>query len=340
MCPLVSIIIPCHNAERWVGTAIESCLRQTWARCEIVVVDDGSTDGSQSVCRSYRSDRVKVLRQPRRGASAARNVALRLYTGDYVQYLDADDLLAPDKLEQQLSETNDDDSSVLRTSVWGRFHANPEGAGLEGNSLCGDFYPEDFLVRKFETAEMMASSAWLMPRAIAEAAGPWNEQLTLDDDGEYFSRVVLASRRIRYFPRSRSYCGIVNGGSLSRSNSEKSWESQFVSVNLAVDHLLEKFDTPRTRRASANALHRCAFDAYPACPEQYRRTLARVAELGGSEVAFRRGPLFGIVARCIGWKAAKRLRVAFGRVNYLFDPDWRSDRARHNDAKKRCRSCP
>lgn len=97
---LVSIIIPCHNAERYVGESIESALAQTYVHKEVVVVDDGSTDSSLEVIRSF-GKQIRCVTGPQKGGGAARNRGLGESRGEYIQFLDADDLLDPRKLELQ-----------------------------------------------------------------------------------------------------------------------------------------------------------------------------------------------------------------------------------------------
>lgn len=97
--PLVSIIIPCFNAERWVSEAIESALAQTYRPVEVVAVDDGSTDGTRDVLGRY-GESIKCLMGPNRGAAAARNHGVAVSTGSYIQFLDADDVLYPDKIRR------------------------------------------------------------------------------------------------------------------------------------------------------------------------------------------------------------------------------------------------
>lgn len=97
----VSILIPCHNNEAFVGEAIESALGQTYPNIEVIVVDDGSADKSLSVIKSY-GDRIKWKSGPHRGACAARNTAFGLSEGEFIQFLDADDLLFPEKIEKQM----------------------------------------------------------------------------------------------------------------------------------------------------------------------------------------------------------------------------------------------
>jgi len=103
---LVSILIPCFNAERWVAQAIESALSQTWAEKEIIVVDDGSQDGSLDSIKSF-GDQIRWETGLNRGGNVARNRLLDLARGEWLQYLDADDYLLPSKIERQVSFLRD-----------------------------------------------------------------------------------------------------------------------------------------------------------------------------------------------------------------------------------------
>ena len=146
--PLVSILIPCFNAAPWLGVALDSCLAQTWPRCEIILVDDGSSDDSVRLARAYESRGVLVLTQPNRGASAARNAALRSAGGEFIQFLDADDLLAPEKIARQLARAAQAPAGSSFTAHWGRFQSDPAQADYrETNALFADLSPVDYLQR-------------------------------------------------------------------------------------------------------------------------------------------------------------------------------------------------
>ena len=99
--PLVSILIPCYNAEGWVAEAVQSALDQSHSPVEIVVVDDGSTDNSLQVLREF-GDRIRLETGPNKGGNIARNRLLELSSGPWVQYLDADDCLLPNKITEQV----------------------------------------------------------------------------------------------------------------------------------------------------------------------------------------------------------------------------------------------
>ncbi|MFN9557622.1 MAG: glycosyltransferase family 2 protein, partial [Dolichospermum sp.] len=99
---LISVIIPCYNCERFLQETLESVFQQTFTNYEIILVDDGSTDKTADIIKSYDS-KVRAEFTPNRGASAARNLGTSLATGEFIQYLDADDLLLPDALEKRIT---------------------------------------------------------------------------------------------------------------------------------------------------------------------------------------------------------------------------------------------
>jgi len=99
--PEVSIVIPAHNAARYVGQAIESVLGQTFGDNEVILVDDGSTDDTASVIEGFGSE-IRQIRQANSGVSVARNRGIAESTGRYVAFLDADDTWMPEKLARQL----------------------------------------------------------------------------------------------------------------------------------------------------------------------------------------------------------------------------------------------
>ena len=104
MAPLVSILIPCYNAERWIAHAIESALAQTWSKKEVIVVDDGSTDRSLDIIKGFDSH-IRWETGPNCGSNPTRNRLLALAQGNWLQYLDADDYLLPEKVAWQVEFT-------------------------------------------------------------------------------------------------------------------------------------------------------------------------------------------------------------------------------------------
>lgn len=113
---LVSILIPAYNAEKWLYETIKSALNQTWPHKEIIIVDDGSTDGTLRIAKKFASASVKVVAQPNKGGPAARNTAIDYAQGDFLQWLDHDDLLARDKIERQMERVQQEDNTRLLLS--------------------------------------------------------------------------------------------------------------------------------------------------------------------------------------------------------------------------------
>src|SRR5712675_2251499 len=123
---LVSILIPAFNAQEWIADTLRSAIAQTWERKEIVVVDDGSSDQTLAIARQFESHGVRVVTQKNQGAAATRNKLFTLSAGDYIQWLDADDLLAPDKISRQMAVLDQRQTTrTLLSSAWGRFIYRP-----------------------------------------------------------------------------------------------------------------------------------------------------------------------------------------------------------------------
>src|ERR1039457_1676731 len=137
--PLVSILVPAYNSEKWISDAVRSAIAQTWQRKEIIVVDDGSSDRTAEAARRFASKEVTVVSTENRGPAAARNHALQLSQGDYIQWLDADDLLSPDKIERQLAALREVDSRrTLLSSSWAYFNYRTHRARFVTTSLWQD----------------------------------------------------------------------------------------------------------------------------------------------------------------------------------------------------------
>ena len=97
-----SIVIPLYNTEKYVQQALESALAQTYENIEIIIVDDGSTDQGVNICRKFKDERIRIIQQENRGLSGARNTGIRNANGEYIAFLDADDLWLPEKIERHI----------------------------------------------------------------------------------------------------------------------------------------------------------------------------------------------------------------------------------------------
>jgi glycosyltransferase involved in cell wall biosynthesis len=322
--PLVSILIPAFNEEEFIAETLRSALSQTWSRKEIIVVDDGSTDSTVAIARSFAHRGVTVVSEPHRGAAAARNKAFSMCAGDYIQWLDADDLLAPDKIAKQLEgRTPGDNSRVLFSSAWGRFKYRHYKAEFAPSGLWCDLSAKEWLLRKLEENVYMQTAAWLVSRDLTEAAGPWNTQLSLDDDGEYFARIALLSDAIRFVPEAKVFYRIAGAGSLSYLGwSNEKIESQLSSMELTIRYLRSLDDGGRVRRACVTYLQNNLSTFFPARPDIVGRVVQIARELGGR---LEQPPLswkYSWLARVFGDRPAKYAQILLPRIKLSMVRSW------------------
>jgi glycosyltransferase involved in cell wall biosynthesis len=309
-CPLVSVIIPCKDAEPYLATAIESCLSQTWKNIEVIVVDNGSCDRSVSIAESYRCKGVTTLYCERRGGSAARNMGIARSAGKYVQFLDADDILHHRKFELQLARLSAEEKDTTAICGWGFFQDSIERMTPGDTPMFRDYEPLDFLVQLWSDRRMMATCAWLTDREVIENAGPWSEDLEMDQDGEFFARVALASRRIvccdgilGFYRRQR---GAMTVG---RRRDRKALESAFVAYERATTALLATEDSTRTRLAAAGKYLYFVHIGYPGVPELVREAEKRIYAFGGKVEPPKSSKKYEAVSMLLGWKLARRIQL-------------------------------
>ncbi|MBV8215235.1 MAG: glycosyltransferase, partial [Verrucomicrobia bacterium] len=289
---------------------------QTWPRREIIVVDDGSTDRTAAIVRQFASRGVKLLSTENRGLSAAQNQAFQLSHGDYIQWLDADDLLAPDKIEKQLMALREVDSKrVLLSSPWAPFFYRTRHAKFVHNSLWEDLSPVEWLLRKLSEPIHMQNATWLVSRELTEAAGPWNTRLQYDQDGEYFARVLLASEGTRFVPGTGIFYRVTTTKRISYiGNSNKKKDSLFVSMKLHIQYLRSLEDSERVRRACLAYLQMWYHIFYPERGDIVKEAQGLAGELGGQLEAPRLRWKYAWMKPMFGWESAKWAQSALPQM--------------------------
>jgi glycosyltransferase involved in cell wall biosynthesis len=316
MKPLVSILIPAHNAEQWIAETLQSAIGQTWARKEIIVVDDGSRDHTVQAAARFASKQVQVVSTANQGAAAARNHALRLSQGDYIQWLDADDLLAPDKIEQQLIALEAmDNHKTLASCSWAYFNYRSQNARFVPTSLWQDLSPVEWLLTKMGENLHMQTATWLTSRELVDAAGPWDTRLLSDDDGEYFCRVLLASKGTRFVPEARVFYRITTSGRLSRVGaSDRKKDALLVSMKLHAQYLKSLEDSDRARKACLNYLQTWYENFYPERPDIVAELQGLAEQLHGHLEEPRLRWKYAWMKPVFGWKTAKWAQRALPQV--------------------------
>jgi glycosyltransferase involved in cell wall biosynthesis len=313
--PLVSILIPAFNSERWIAETIESALGQTWENTEILIVDDGSTDQTLSVARKFASASISVVTQSNQGAARARNKAYSLSQGDYIQWLDADDLLAPDKISKQMEVLlRGGTRRTLVSSAFGRFRHRVDRAKFSPTTLWCDLHPADWLLRKLKDNAYMQTATWLVSRELTEAAGPWDTRLLSDDDGEYFCRVLLASERVQFVPQAKIFYRVSGAAGLSHvGQSDKKLEALFLSIQLHIRYIRSLEESERVRAACLVFLQRWLVYFYPEKLDFVKQVGALAAELGGRLEPPRLSWKYAWIQKVFGWTAAKQAQLFYNQ---------------------------
>ena len=186
--PLISIIITCFNRQKYIAQAIDSALSQTMGDDEIIVIDDGSTDGSRKIIGAY-ADQVQYFHQDNAGASRAKNVGVERAHGEYISFLDSDDFWPPEKLQIQ----------------WRHFAESPDVDILHGHAqqfVDADLTPEE-KAQLFCPPEPMpapVSGTMLLKKSVFERVGVFREDLLVGIDIEWHLRAKSMGLRIETLP--------------------------------------------------------------------------------------------------------------------------------------------
>jgi glycosyltransferase involved in cell wall biosynthesis len=211
---LVSVVIPCYNAERFLADTVQSVFEQTYPHVEIIVVDDGSTDGSAELIRSF-GGRVRAEFGPNRGASAARNRGTAMARGEFIQYLDADDLLVSDTIERRVAALRATGSDVAY-SDWERLVEIEPGAFEKGEQFARqiDDLDVDSAVARLKFWAPLAALTYR--RAMVDSIGGWKEWLPIIQDARFLQDAGLLGGRFVHVPGIGALYRVSLDGSLSR----------------------------------------------------------------------------------------------------------------------------
>ena len=322
--PLVSILIPAYNSEQWIAETIESALAQTWPRTEIIVVDDGSTDKTAEIAGRFASAKVSVSTQSNQGGAAARNTAYARSNGDYIQWLDADDKLHPEKIERQVDEVRRGAGpKTLLSGAWAYFRYRTSRARFTATPLWEDLPPTEWLLRKMGMNLHMQTDNWLVSRELTEAAGPWDDNLWRDNDGEYFCRVLLACDRVRFVRSACSYYRAASFSTVSQiAGSSRKLESLHRSMQLHIRYLRSLEDSPRTRAACLFYIRTWLYEFYPYRPDLAAQLRQLAVDLGGSVEEPCLSAKYQWIVKLFGWRTARQAQHWAQRLRGSVSIEW------------------
>jgi len=236
---LISVIIPSYNSETFIERAIESVLRQTYKNYEIILVDNNSSDNTQKILYSYAKkypDLIRVLHEFKQSAPAARNKGLSEAKGEWIQYLDSDDELLPEKLEHQLALTNNGDVDL----IIGKCYKHK----FFGNKMHKWVQPleTENAWRGLLSSKLGNTCANLWNRKALLAVGGWNENMSSSEEYELLFRLLKNKARIK-FSSVPLLIVHVRDTSVNRSfNNERTREilNNFVKLRLEMKEYLKE----------------------------------------------------------------------------------------------------
>lgn len=205
--PLVSIIIPTYNNSSMVCQAIDCALNQTYENREIIVIDDGSTDHTGEMLEEYYKGRIIYIRQDNKGPGSARNKGISYASGKYLQFLDADDLLDPDKIRIQVSSLQGIRDKALSYCDYARCDVDDMTVTYKRTSpVLQNENPFDDILTKWETEISIPSHCFIFDRAFFKECGiAFDETLRANEDWECWMNVFALNPRVVYIDKVLAY---------------------------------------------------------------------------------------------------------------------------------------
>ena len=306
MSATVTIGIPCWNSARWLGAAIESALAQTWPHKEVVVVDDGSTDESRAVAQRF-GDRIRLVESDNRGGNHARNLVVSHSTGDWLQFLDADDYLEPEKIERQFAEVEVAAADVIYSPV-----VEENGVGTETRREPSLIDTSVDLYAQWLAWEIPQTGGALWRRTALAAIGGWKKGQPCCQEHELYLRALQAGHRFVFAPSALAIYRIWSADTVCRRDPRLVIRVKTVLIDEMRGWLMGRnLWTPVHQRIAGRACFEMArswakYDRDAA--DQYHR------ERQAKQLIHLEGPAapmsYQIIYRTLGFSTAERLAAA------------------------------
>lgn len=221
----VSIIIPVFNREFLIQQTLECVLNQIYYNWECIIVDDGSSDNSIEVINKFieKDNRFKLLKRPvnrKKGASTCRNIGIENSKGEFIQFLDSDDLISTNKISEQVRLLEDCSDNIIATCKWGRFKKDISDSTIYNSLKSYSNFEStlDFLDNLAYSKGYFPPNAYLIKTEIIRKAGFWNENITINDDGEFMMRVIASTDKIYFASNAVAYYRHTEAENLSSFN--------------------------------------------------------------------------------------------------------------------------
>ena len=300
---IVSIIIPLHNAEAYILETLKSCFEQIYTNIEVIVVENGSSDNSWEFLNTIADTRLQCYQIDIANASAARNFGYKKATGDYIMFLDADDIVSKTKINKQLRVLENLEEGWIASCAWGKFTNTIKQASFIQQDTWRIKDPLQWCITSWNGGGMMIPGCWLIPKSIIDKAGLWDERLSLHDDGEFMCRVLLASKGNVFVENTVVYYR-QQSSSLSRDYTSKKAAGSALLVYKSYKQQILKFqDSKLTRRALVRNFSRFIYEYYPAHAQLIKEAYCEINELGVKPPLVG-STFFKLIQRIVGFKLA------------------------------------
>jgi glycosyltransferase involved in cell wall biosynthesis len=259
---LVSVIVPTYNRAHLIVPTLDSIFKQTYRPIELIVVDDGSDDGTVHVVKNWADEKetpdtafsVRYLRQANAGPSATRNLGLRECSGQFIQFLDSDDILHREKLARQISAIRQNEADFCVCNF------QPFTDNLSALGPVIDFYSRSHSLNDFPAQYPMDTPAPLYRREVILANGPWDEDLYAGEDFEYNFRMIAREAKGVWLNEVLMYVRKHNG--LERIQA-RPLATRYQSMYLGLAKMeMEAIERGLCSRRLLNSLGMRAYDYY------------------------------------------------------------------------------
>ncbi len=311
MLPKVSILIPCYNAEKWIAQAINSALEQTYPNKEVIVVDDGSTDDSLTVIRQY-SDRIHWETQSNQGGNFTRNRLLELSTGEWLQYLDSDDYLLPEKIEQQMNLLSEDpETDIICSPAIAEYHQN----GQVWQEASATLQPRDPWILLAKWALPQTGGSLWRKQALIDVGG-WANHQPCCQEHELYSRLLMAGKRFAYWDTSGAVYRLWSEKTVSRKNPWEPFRRRLEIKSRIEEYLQQENQLTKERQNAINqSRFGCARVIYNYDQDWATKIVAKIHQQEPSFMPMASVPkLYQIIYKFWGLSAAEKVASLKRRI--------------------------
>ncbi len=308
---LVSIVMPMYNTAPYVGDAIKSVLQQKYPNFELIVIDDGSTDGGHEVVQRYSDRRISLIQTENRGLSAARNLGVNECRGTFVTFLDSDDMLTPGSLTSRLEPLTETRAEVAFSQNIIVTDITNQGGfpDLQANKTTSKpwkiWKANELLSMLIEGTFFTFSQSFLIERSLYQRIGGFNPEVKVSEDVEFITRLLPAVRNFaETFSAFYVYRRRMN--SLSSINSRLKATEALRSLRMA-HHNLSPYLNGREGHIAQSLFSLCVQD-YPYWTQEHHRAMAEARRLRGGkpfDLSCVGGPKARAVARLLGWRIGR-----------------------------------